>query len=269
MAGSRKRRPTIAQVAKWIQKGFGQGEGEQYKPWFFVRDVPSRGTSSMVKSPITGREHHYVSRIEWYVHLLCEYSPRVIDIREQYALLPWSDTQWIADRLGINHPVIPYTKTPSVLTTDLLVSVREADGIRVVAVSVKPDAELDARSLEKLLIERVYWERLGITWFLATPSSLPMTRAENLGFFEGALRSGDVATSGIEPKLLAREFERLWTPEAAYIEVLQRACQAIDLSDESLGHRILGAAVWNRQSRIDIDSCPMNHDAPCALRLDL
>lgn len=266
MAGSRKRRPTVAQVDKWIQKGFGQGEGRHYKPWFFVRDVPSHGTSSMVTSPITGREHHYLSRIEWYVHLLCEYSCRVIDIREQFALLPWVDTQWIASRIGIAHPVIPRTTTPSVLTTDLLLSLKEADGVRLIAISVKPAGELDGRSMEKLLIERVYWERQGIKWFLVTPSSLPMTRAENLGFFEGALRSGDVPKSGVEPTLLAREFERVWTPDLTYVEVLRLACTAIGLKDESLGHRVLGTAVWNRQSRIDIDSNLMTHSAPCSLK---
>ena len=94
-------------IRKLINAGYGQGVGKTFKPFMYVRDVPSIGTSNMVKSRVTGRLHHYLSDHEFKVHLLAEYAFSVIDIREQFALLPWEETQTIAAQLGIKHPRIP------------------------------------------------------------------------------------------------------------------------------------------------------------------
>lgn len=130
MAG-KKRKPSLKAVSNWISRGYGQGEGAKYRPFLFVRDVPSEGTSSMVKSYLTGRAHHYLSKLEYSAHLIAEYIPSVIDIREQFALLPWSDTQKIASTLNIRHPTYPGTNIPIVMTTDLVLTLREADGVRL------------------------------------------------------------------------------------------------------------------------------------------
>ncbi|MBV8666065.1 MAG: hypothetical protein JO269_06215 [Burkholderiaceae bacterium] len=84
MAGTKARKPSLEIVWKWIKAGFGQGEGLTYKPFMYVRDVPSIGASRMVKSWTTGRNHHYLSRQEYKVHLLAEYSRWILDIREQF-----------------------------------------------------------------------------------------------------------------------------------------------------------------------------------------
>ncbi|WP_061532079.1 TnsA endonuclease N-terminal domain-containing protein [Collimonas arenae] len=187
MAGTKSRKPTVEIVKRWIKAGYGQGQGSSYKPFMNVRDVPSIGASNMVTSRITGRNHHYLSRQEFKTHLLAEYSRSTLDIREQFALLPWDETQSIAKNLGIRHPHFPGTSTPTVLTTDLVLSFKRPDGIELVAVSVKLTKHLTPRNLEKLLIERVYWNRRGIRWVLATETNIPNVRARNLQFFEAAL----------------------------------------------------------------------------------
>ena len=48
---------------------------------------------------------------------------------------------------------------------------------------VKLTKDLKPRVLEKLLIERLYWNRRGIRWILATEQNIPNVRAENLQFF--------------------------------------------------------------------------------------
>lgn len=133
MAGTKKRAPTVKTVLRWIKAGYGQGVGSDFKSFMYVRDVPSEGTSSMVQSRVTGRTHHYLSWVEFSVHLLAEYSRSIADIREQYALLPWDETQETAAKLGIKHPVIPYTSTPSVITTDLLLSFKEPEFVKLCA----------------------------------------------------------------------------------------------------------------------------------------
>lgn len=101
----KRRGATPENVDAWIRHGDGQGEGINFRPFFQVRDVPSRGRSHIVVGLRTGRTHHYMSDIEYSYHLLAEYSPEVLDIREQFALLPREDTQEIATDLRIRHPV--------------------------------------------------------------------------------------------------------------------------------------------------------------------
>jgi hypothetical protein len=212
----------------------------------------------MVRSRITSRTHHYLSSGEFSVHLLAEYSPSIVDIREQYALLPWQETQEIAAKLGIKHPVIPFTKTPSVLTTDLLLSFKEPDGVRLVAVSFKLEKDLTPRTLEKLLLERAYWNRRGITWQLVTDKTLPSIRAGNLRFFENSIRNKDALRSGVDPEAFSRRFEQVWTPDRPFIDILREASNAFAV-DSNVGHGLLGAAVWQRKSRLDIDHTPIAH----------
>jgi len=111
----------------------------------FVRDIPSGGLSNTVKSPVSGRIHHYITRQEYQVHLLAEYSPTIIDIRERFALLPWDETQAIASKLGIRHPRYPGTTTPTAITTDLLLTKRH-----LARISHSPVDEVGELGLKKV-----------------------------------------------------------------------------------------------------------------------
>ncbi|WP_430624358.1 TnsA endonuclease N-terminal domain-containing protein [Pseudomonas avellanae] len=122
----------------------------------------------MVKSRVTGRTHHYLSRQEFKVHLEAEYSRSTKNIREQYPLLPLAETQQIAADLGVRHPTYPTTRTPTVMTTDLLLTLDWQDGDQLLAISVKLTKDLTHRNLEKLLIERIYWNNRGVKWVLIT-----------------------------------------------------------------------------------------------------
>jgi hypothetical protein len=260
MAGIKSRRPTSNIVESWIKAGFGQGEGTAYEPFMFVRDVPSLGLSNTVKSWITGRNHHYLSRQEYKVHLIAEYSPLVLDIREQFALLPWDETQAIASKLGIRHPRYPGTTTPIVVTTDLLLTKKHADGMELIAVSAKLTKDLDSRTLEKLLIERLYWNRRGIRWILATEKNISNVRAKNLQFFEMALNDDRASKSGIDPASFSRQFEANHALDLCFNDILKQTSRDMAI-DVRTGHALLGTAVWKRASRIDIDAAFLNHRA--------
>jgi hypothetical protein len=264
MAGTRKRAPTIKLVLKWIKQGYGQGTGKDYKPFLYVRDVPSEGSSNMVRRRVSGRVHHYLSTLEFLVHLLAEHCGRVIDIREQYALLPWTETQDFAAKLGIDHPLYPDTTVPIVMTTDLVVSLQEPDGIRHVAISVKPENKLDERTMEKLLLERLYWNQRGVTWLLVTEKDIPQPRANNLQFFEMALQGISRAVPGVGYEEFARHFESGWSASATLLELINLACQCWGISSND-GQLLLGQAVWQRVSRIDLDAATLSHTAPIAL----
>jgi len=55
----------------------------------------------------------------------------VVDIREQFHLLPLEETIVLADELGFKHPTDAKTNEPVVLATDFLLNSRQNDWISV------------------------------------------------------------------------------------------------------------------------------------------
>ena len=162
---------------KWIKEGRGQGMGQNYKPWLTVRDVPSSGRTHRLKSPITGRLHHVLSDMELKVFFMLSRNPAVTDIREQFPLKV-EDTLEIARRSGIRHP--EKAGHPLVMTTDFLIDFNRPERPRI-AVQVKPRSRIaEPRTIEKLELERLYWESKGVPWVLATEEQIPNALAGNL-----------------------------------------------------------------------------------------
>jgi len=258
MAGTKCRSPNPDLVDRWIAAGYGQGDGACYKPFMYVRDVPSIGTSSMVKSRVTGRTHHYLSRQEFKVHLEAEYSRYTKNIREQYALLPLAETQQIASDLGVRHPTYPTTKTPTVMTTDLLLTLDRPSGEQLLAISVKLAKDLTPRNLEKLLIEKVYWNQRGVKWVLITEKEISTHRVNNLCFFELSLADDCVLSSPITPEVFSRRFEANCRQGLSFNAIMAKSTRELDL-DVHTGHALLGQAVWSHQSRLDIEKDTLTH----------
>lgn len=73
---------------------------------------------------------------------LTEFSDSIVDIREQYQLLPLEETLVIADELGIKHPTVPNTGEPIVMTTDFLLTVNKSEDSVELARTIKMKDEL-------------------------------------------------------------------------------------------------------------------------------
>lgn len=267
----RTRRPTVAIVEKWIAEGYGQGEGKAYRPFFHVRDVPSKGRSSIVEGLKSGRTHHYLSDLEYYHHLLAEFSRSVVDIRDQYALLPWRETQDIAKDLGIRHPLYPYTSTPIVMTSDLVLTLQDGD---LAVISVKPSSEIcfdnernvhqsQARTLEKLRIEQEYWKRRGVAWVLSTEKKISIVRAKNLAVLRTAMVSKELDHLMRHIHDFVDLFHQKWRPDRSLNSVVTDAGKALGLSDDA-AFCLFGRAVWLRWLAVDLDS-PIHHFTPVNL----
>lgn len=174
-------------IDRFQKEGRGEGRLQDYKPWLTVRDVPSHGKSSRDKGWKTGRTHHFLSTLELLYYLTLEWSLMVVDIREQFPLLPIDDTLAIADSLGIKHPTHPKTKQPVVLTTDFYISLQNESGTFERTRTVKYAKDLSSRrTLEKLEIERRYWEVRGVDWGIVTEYEIPETLARNVDFLHDA-----------------------------------------------------------------------------------
>jgi len=172
-----------------LKNKYGLGVGKDYKPWLRVQDVKSNGMRSQIWSHKTGREHHLLSSIESQFFYLAEYSDLVVDIREQFPLLPINLSQKIARTIDVKHPIVPSTKTPNVMTTDFLLTCHRGNKPFYKAVAVKPEGNLDLRTAEKLEIERIWWELLGIEFSIFTGNERTRVQSRNLRWASSPYRS--------------------------------------------------------------------------------
>jgi len=185
-----------AKIGKYLKEGRGQGEGAAYRPWLTVQDVPSTGRSSRVRGWKAQRIHHFLSDLETRYFYLLDWSDDVTDIREQYPL-PREETQALAAALGIRHPQDPKTKTDIVVTTDFLITT--ADGGVLRARAIKPAKDLDnPRVIEKLQIEKAYWDQVGVDWGIVTECDIDNVVATNIAQFHGHKALSEDNLQGID-----------------------------------------------------------------------
>lgn len=101
----------LSQVTKkqYIKNKIWEKELNEYIPWLSVRTVPSHGLVTRIKGLKTNRVHHFLSNLEKGAFYYFEWSDLVIDIREQYPILPIELTEKIAAEMNITHPTNPKT----------------------------------------------------------------------------------------------------------------------------------------------------------------
>lgn len=169
-----------ARIARYMGEGRGQGTGADYRPWLTVADVPSRGLSSRPMCEKAKRERHFLSRNEYRAFLDLWWDDSVVDIREQFPL-PRLDTLAIARRRGVKHPRDVRSGTPLVQTTDMLATRRVGGQESFLAVAVKTESDIeDEIVLQKLDIERTYWQIQEISWKLVLDTDVRNRRVTNL-----------------------------------------------------------------------------------------
>ncbi|WP_160394748.1 TnsA endonuclease N-terminal domain-containing protein [Paenibacillus sp. MMS18-CY102] len=227
---SRYRRITEATMAQLVKEGRGQGRGQDYKPWLTVRDVPSRGLSTRDKGWTTGRVHHVLSNLELEYLYTLDWNADVTDIREQYPL-QIDETLDIAKRLGIKHPFVNKYNEYAVMTTDFLVDSVFNDSPVLLARSIKTESDLlSKRTLEKIMIEQLYWKERGIDFKVVTEKQIQRNLAWNVGFIHSAKASMDTLVS---PQMLwlieKRLFTMLQQQHSSYAKVALENDQALGM----------------------------------------
>jgi hypothetical protein len=270
---SKRHAAKIEDVRAWLRRGDGQGAGKTFRPFLHVRDVPSRGRSAIDLGLKTSRAHHYLSDVEYGYFLLAEYSPYVRDIREQYALLPWEETQDLAKRLAIGHPLYVGSRVPRVLTSDLVLTMEPPITPQYIVISCKVSTDLDPstpssrRTLELLLLEKTYWSRRPARWILGTDEALPKNKVFNLNFLRTTMQSRerDGLNSLIPP--FTQSFEANWSPHLSMNELLFEVARQLRLTvDEAF--TLLGRAVWLNYLPVDLDANKLAHEQPVPLKYD-
>ncbi len=264
-----RRFKTQADIDRYIQQGYGQGEGADYKPWLRVQDVPSHGRSRKVPGSKVDRTHHFLSDLEFAYFLTLEFSERVIDIREQYPILPVEEAMDIAVSLGIKYPTYPGTKVPYVLTTDFLITYLGDDGsTHQAARTVKYTSELSPsreleRTLQKLELERCYWANKGVDWLVVTDDAIGSEIRHNLQWLRKGMR--------LERKLQDHDLHlyfldivsQLNDTGRTFASIIRTASNAIHLNYND-GVVLFKHLVWNKSIRFDLQSIriKMSMEAP-------
>lgn len=177
----RKRITTQKTIENYIKEGRGEGIEKTYKPWILIQDVASLGRSTRLKGIKTNRQHEFLSDLERNYFYILEYSDIVVDIREQFPLLPLEETVLIAKELGIKHPTDPKTNEFIVMTTDFLITTSKNGELIDVARTIKSKDDLtNKRILEKFEIEKTYWQKQGIDWGIVTDEEINKDLVQNI-----------------------------------------------------------------------------------------
>ncbi len=236
------------------QEGRGEGRRENYKPWITIQDFPSSGRVTRIKGIKTNRQHEFLSDLERNYFYLLEFAESIIDIREQFPLLPLEETLLIAQELGIEHPTNPQTKEPIVMTTDFLITLQMPTGeLKEVARTLKyKDELLKKRVIEKFELERIFFERQGIEWGIVTEQEIPIDMAQAIADLHAYYDISELeAFKALEKETLEDLLQAFISRCVAYKGTLRNLCMQFDQTMELergsgiallkhlIGHKIL------------------------------
>ncbi|MDQ3742896.1 MAG: TnsA endonuclease N-terminal domain-containing protein [Acidobacteriota bacterium] len=262
----RKRGTTENLIERRIKEGRGTGRLSEYKPWLRIQDVASKGLSTRARGWKTGRVHHLLSLLELAYFYVLEWSLGVIDVREQFPLLPLEETLAIARSCGVRHPTDPRTKHPIVMTTDFVNTVRRGatDCDEPRTVKYKSDL-LKQRTLEKLEIERRYWQARKITLKVVTEDGIHSTLAKNVEWLHSYRSLADFTD------LDEFTFRQIASSVTEALKKHQGSLRSITLAtDDRLGLEpgtslsVVRHLLANRRLRVDMLK-PINPGAPLML----
>ena len=167
-------------------RGYGKGEGENYKPYIQAHEFNSKGTTVTLPDWKTGRSVELLSQGEAeYWHIL-RWNDDIIDIREQIPL-PKEATTAIAEEMGF----IPAGKGRTVMTSDFFI-VYADQHMEVHSFKKNMRSIERQRTLELLNIEKTFLERKGITFRLVLGSDTNTILADNIRICSYYYRESDV-----------------------------------------------------------------------------
>ena len=266
------------EVTRWIRdrraRGCGEGTGADYQPWLSVRDFSSHGN---VHRPLgrNGRTYQLFSTREYKCFLLLQWSPLVVDVREQFPLHPLEETLEIAAAVGVRHPVQTRKRMgrserrEEPMTTDFLVTLQDGPALpRYVAVSVKAEDALNEspRKVERLLqkaeFERRYFAARGVPFRVVTDADMPAVRCANIDLVLPCLRLEGLT---VDPATVPAHLRELYDAlRSAPGRALGDVCADADRRHSAA----LGASltlVWHaiasRSWLVDMDA-PLNPELP-------
>lgn len=214
----RKNVNTELQSQKWLREGRGGGHGSDYKPWLTVRDLPSEGRSHRFFGHNSQRTHHLLSDLELAVFLLLEWNISTVDIREQFPLR-LEDTKALALESEIDHPAV--RGVLQVMSSDFLVNTSNANRPKFALQAKYAETLSNARTIEKLELERRYWLQKGVPWWLITEKDIPNVVTKNISWLYPAQRD-EIAVDVLIERAGFYQYHFQSAPERSVIDVAKQ-----------------------------------------------
>jgi hypothetical protein len=190
-----------------------------------VRDVPSRGTSAVIKGIRSGRPHHLLSEFEAIYFFLVERRATTVDIREQWPILDIDRTLELCSDYGVRHA---FRKGfPEPFTIDFLITERINDELRYRAASVKtPQDARDPHIRQRLAVEHAWCRERGIPWTLVDTSSFDKTMLQNLRFKRAWFRHRYETDQLLENSFL-QKFQAAYAPNKPLKELMTQLSKSL------------------------------------------
>lgn len=242
---------SIKACEKWLAQGRGKGAKETYKPWVRIGEFSSRGVSTAIPGIKTKRIHELMSGIETRAFLVSEFNKTVIDIREQFPLFPLDHIVALAKQADITYPFV--RGEPFTLTTDLLLTRRVNDVVSYLAIAVKPTSELKKKAvIDKLELERLWWNSLGIDWILCTEKDLSQSVEDNLTWASQEFRAQECDYESIDDRVLSPYLSNFEPRRYLISDLILQIAETLNLSLEE-SKVILCKAIWEQHVLIDLE----------------
>ena len=252
----RKRKNVTDQdVDRWVAQWEESYQAGNYESWAKVRDVPSLGRATKVRGIKSERIHHLHSDIEYSVYLMLEYDKSVIEIYDQHPLLPRSRTVEIACEMGISPARYPCSKSYFVYSTDFVVVKRRKEGKQErIAITVKPKLAPSQknikRTLQKLEVERRFWNEQNIVYRCITNENINYNLIHNLKWFINDAIIDSETNEKLQPWLKAFTTECTNNKEKTLRELLENTGLNYESSVKVIAQKNLGKTIVH----ITIDS---------------
>lgn len=212
-----------------------------------------------------GRHHCLLSGNERRVALLLAWDDDVLDIQEQFPLLPVSLTQTLAAARGIRHPM--QDGFPRERTLDFKVLHARLGWL---GLSFKPEDEVNGKNGESeraarrkqdlLELERAYCEMVGWRWALVSEGDVPDVRARNLDILRERWTLNLAEVGPEKHSEIADRVAAYLARGAALAEACYRTETAMRLPEEG-GSAIAVCLNWLARKRWSLDL-----DVPLDLR---
>ena len=247
-----------------IKRRRGVGFGSHYVPWLKVREVPSKGTSAIIRGVSTGRPHHLLSELEATYFFLIERRSSTVDIREQWPILDLSRTLELCEQFGVRHAA--RNGYPEPFTIDLLIT-EQVDGIlRYRAASVKsPEDASDPHVRLRLAVEHAWCQERGIPWTLVDTTRFNKTMLETLRFIRAWFRHRYVQDPSLEDRFVD-QFSTAYAPNRPLSELLERLSKLLR-QPMTVMQDAFRYCAWSNRIQPSLMH-PLALDAPVVLRTD-
>jgi hypothetical protein len=238
-----------------LDEARGFGEGFSYRPWHRVEEFSSEGRASRYPGWKTEkRVHHLFSDNEKRFFFLCEWSDKVLDIREQYPLLDYELGMKIARDMGIEYPRAK-DGTPWIFTTDFMLTIKDGEKIKQIARTMKPEGKLSKDLVsQNFELERRYYAHFGTDWDVITEKRVPRTLAANLEWIHNDYwleDEGDISAADLQATARMLKI-RLQTKGVKINQITEQLDEELNLAGSATSLRLFRHLLARKEVQMDL-----------------